>query len=205
MGGRGSSKRWLERQSKDPYVAQAQRLGYRSRAVFKLQEIDQSEKLFRPGGTVVDLGAAPGGFSQFAAERVSPQGRVLAIDLLAMDPFVGVDFFQGDFTEDETNEWLLANLSSGADIVISDMAPNISGHRAVDQPRSMYLAELALELARQSLRPGGDFLVKLFQGEGFDGFVAEVRESFGKVKLIKPKASRAASREMYLLARSHQM
>ena len=186
-------------------MAEAQRFGYRSRAVFKLREIDQSERLFRSGLTVIDLGAAPGGFSQYVAERVAPGGKVIALDLLPMDSMAGVEIIQGDFTEDETVRALSTKLSSTVDLVISDMAPNISGNRAVDQPKSMYLTELALDFARQTLSPGGHFLVKLFQGEGFDEFVTETRASFKKVKLIKPKASRSASREMYLLARSHQM
>lgn len=197
-----SSQRWLARQQRDPYVAQAQAEGYRSRAVYKLIEIDKKERLLRPGLVVVDLGAAPGGFSQYAAERVGSAGRVIAVDRLAMDPLPGVEFIEGDFTEDETLRELEAKIRGGADLVMSDMAPNISGTKAVDQPRAMYLAELALDLARTALRPGGTLLVKCFQGEGFETFRAQARENFTEVRLRKPRASRPKSREIYLLARN---
>lgn len=200
--GTPSSQRWLARQQRDPYVARARADGYRSRAVYKLIEIDRRERLLRPGMVVVDLGAAPGGFSQYAAQRVGPAGRVIALDRLIMDPLPGVEFLAGDFTEDETLRRLEAKITEGADLVMSDMAPNISGNRAVDQPRAMYLAELALDLAQRSLRPGGSLLVKCFQGEGIDDLRTAARRVFGEVKLRKPKASRPKSPEIYLLARN---
>ncbi len=206
MARRGSSGRWLRRQRRDPYVARSREEGYRSRAAYKLQQLDAGERLLRSGMVVVDLGAAPGGFSQYAAERVGAKGRVVAIDLLPMDPIAGADILQGDFSSEATLASLRATLGErGVDLVISDMAPNITGNRAVDQPRGMLLAELALEFAREQLNPGGDLVVKLFQGEGFEAFVTDVRSSFDRVRMIKPAASRSASREMYLLARQLQM
>jgi 23S rRNA (uridine2552-2'-O)-methyltransferase len=203
---RGSSDRWLRRQRRDPYVARSRDEGYRSRATYKLQEIDASQKLLRPGMVVVDLGAAPGGFSQYAAQRVGEKGRVVALDLLPMDPIGGVDILQGDFTTEATLETLREMLGERAvDLVISDMAPNITGNSAVDQPRGMLLAEMALEFAREQLKPGGGLVVKLFQGEGFEAFVTDARSSFRRVRTVKPAASRSASREMYLLARQLQM
>lgn len=205
MAKRGSSDRWLRRQKRDPYVAQSQIDGYRSRAVYKLQQLDASEKLLRRGGVVVDLGSAPGGFSQYAASRVGDTGQVLAVDLLPMDSIAGVEFVQGDFTTDATLAELCEKLTVKPDLVLSDMAPNITGTSAVDQPRAMLLAELALEFARDQLKPRGDLVVKLFQGEGFEAFVRDARRSFGRVKICKPAASRSASREMYLLARHLKM
>lgn len=203
---RGSGGSWRERQEKDPYVREARRGGWRSRAVFKLEEIDRKEKLVKPGMLCVDLGAAPGGWTQYVAERLGGQGRVVALDLLPMDPLPDVEVIQGDFTEEAVLERLLGTLGGArADLVLSDMAPNISGTRAVDQPRSMYIAELALDLARQVLAPGGSFVCKLFQGAGFEEFLREARTSFGKVRTVKPKASRAASRETYLVARNYQL
>jgi len=203
---RGSSGTWRERQEKDPYVREARRGGWRSRAVFKLEEIDRKEKLLKPGMLCVDLGAAPGGWTQYVAERLSGRGRVVALDLLPMDPLPDVEVIQGDFTEGVVLDRLLGTLAGArADLVLSDMAPNISGTRAVDQPRSMYLAELALDLARQVLAPGGSFVCKLFQGAGFEEFLRDARTSFGKVRTVKPKASRAASRETYLVARNYQL
>jgi 23S rRNA (uridine2552-2'-O)-methyltransferase len=199
-----SSRRWLKEHFEDPYVREAQAAGYRSRAAFKLLEIQAKDRLLRPGMTVVDLGAAPGGWSQVVAAAVGARGRVLATDLLEMDPLPGVEFIQGDFREQEVLDRLLEGLGADkADLVISDMAPNISGMGAVDQPRAIYLAELALELCREVLRPGGDLLVKLFQGEGFDAYMAELRRVFRQVKVRKPKASRARSRELYVLARNY--
>ncbi|MGD8498351.1 MAG: 23S rRNA (uridine(2552)-2'-O)-methyltransferase RlmE [Chromatiales bacterium] len=199
-----SSRRWLKEHFDDPYVREAQAAGYRSRAAFKLLEIQAKDRLLRPGMTVVDLGAAPGGWSQVAAAVVGARGCVLATDLLEMDPLPGVEFIQGDFREQEVLDRLLESLGADkADLVISDMAPNISGMGAVDQPRAMYLAELALDLCREVLRPGGDLLVKLFQGEGFDAYMAELRRVFRQVKVRKPKASRARSRELYVLARNY--
>ena len=205
MAKSGSSDRWLRRQERDPYVGRSQLDGYRSRAVYKLQQLDAAEKLLRPGAVVVDLGAAPGGFSQYAAERVGASGQVVAVDLLPMDAIPGVEVIQGDFTTSETLARLLAVLSGAPDLVMSDMAPNISGNKAVDQPRSMLLAELALEFAVEHLQPRGDLVVKLFQGEGFEAFVGDARRRFERVKVRKPVASRSASREMYLLARHLKM
>ncbi len=204
MGRRsGSSKDWLQRQRRDAYVARSRAAGYRSRAAYKLVEIDDQVRLLRPGMSCVDLGAAPGGWSQVAAERVAPGGRVLALDVLPMAPIAGVDFMQGDFTEPETLAALRAALGADrVDLVMSDMAPNISGNRAVDQARAMYLAELALELAREVLRPGGSLLVKLFQGEGFEAYRHAAEALFHQLKFKKPPASRSKSREMYLLARN---
>lgn len=199
-----SSHRWRERQSRDPFVARAARDGWRSRAVYKLEEIDRRERLIRRGEICVDLGAAPGGFSQYAARRVGPTGRVIAIDLLEMDPIAGVDFILADFTTAAALDALRERLQGAAvGLVISDMAPNISGNRAIDQPRSMGLVETAFDFACEVLEPGGDFLAKMFQGEGFTEFVAAARHSFRTVKLVKPKASRAGSREIYLLARQY--
>ncbi len=199
----GSSQRWRQRQERDIYVEQAERGGWRSRAVFKLQQIQEKERLLRNGVVCVDLGAAPGGWSQLAAKLVGPTGRVIAIDLLPMEPIPGVEFLQGDFTAPETLE-ALRNLvgPKPVDLVMSDMAPNISGNRAMDQPRSMALVDEALAFAGEVLRPGGDFLVKAFQGEGVDAFTRELRTRFKTVKTLKPKASRSESREIYLLARS---
>ena len=202
----GSSQRWRQRQDRDIYVEQAERAGWRSRAVFKLEQIQQKEHLLRSGSVCVDLGAAPGSFSQLAARLVGPTGRVIAVDLLPMEPIPGVDFLAGDFTSAETLQALRGLVAARpVDLVMSDMAPNISGNRAIDQPRSMALADEALAFAREVLRPGGDFLVKAFQGEGVDAFTRELRTCFKTVKTIKPKASRAESREIYLLARSFVM
>jgi 23S rRNA (uridine2552-2'-O)-methyltransferase len=197
-----SSQRWLQRQGQDPYVRRAQAEGWRSRAVFKLEELDRRDRLIRPGMVVVDLGAAPGGWSQYVARRLDGRGRVLALDVLPMDALAGVEDLQGDFTEDSVLEALLARLDGQpVDLVLTDMAPNMSGTRAVDQPRAMMLAELALEFARRVLRPGGDFVAKLFHGEGFDEFVRECRGCFAQVRARKPQASRGDSRETYLVAR----
>jgi 23S rRNA (uridine2552-2'-O)-methyltransferase len=202
----GSSQRWRQRQERDIYVEQAGRAGWRSRAVFKLEQIQAKERLLKSGNVCVDLGAAPGSFSQLAARLVGPTGRVIAVDLLPMEPIPGVDFLQGDFTSPETLE-ALRQLVAGrpVDLVMSDTAPNISGNRAIDQPRSMALLDAALLFAREVLRPGGDFLVKAFQGEGVDVFTRELKTLFETVKTIKPKASRSESREIYLLARSYGM
>lgn len=202
----GSSQRWRQRQERDIYVEQAGRAGYRARAVFKLEQIQAKERLLKPGTVCVDLGSAPGSWSQLAAKLVGSTGKVVAVDLLPMDAIPGVDFLEGDFTKSETVDALRALLGSRpVDLVMSDMAPNISGNRAIDQPRSMGLIEEALVFAREVLRPGGDFLCKAFQGEGIDAFVKELRASFKTVKIIKPKASRPESREIYLLARTFGM
>jgi 23S rRNA (uridine2552-2'-O)-methyltransferase len=200
---RRSSGSWRERQERDPFVQRARREGWRSRAVFKLEEIDRREKLLRPGMVCVDLGAAPGGWSQYVSGKLSGRARIVATDLLPMDALPDVEFLQGDFREDEVFERLLEAVGEfGADLVMSDMAPNITGTKVVDQPRSMYLAELALDMARRILKPGGNFVCKVFQGEGFDEFVRDARNSFERVRVIKPEASRSASREVYLVARN---
>lgn len=201
-----SSNRWRARQEKDPYVQLARKEGWRSRAVFKLQQILDKERLLKPGMVCIDLGAAPGGWSQLVAKRLGGRVRIIAIDLLPMDSLPSVEFLEGDFTTDEMLRELRALLGgASADLVMSDMAPNISGTKAVDQPRSMYLAELALDFARQTLGANGSFICKLFQGEGTDAFIAEARGSFGRVKAMKPKASRAGSSEIYLVARNYQL
>lgn len=199
-----SSGRWLKEHFDDEYVKKAQQMGYRSRAAFKLLEINEKDRLLKRGMTVVDLGAAPGGWSQIAAEAVGDSGKVVALDILPMDPLPGVEIIEGDFREQETLDALLQVLDErGVDLVMSDMAPNTSGMKSVDQPRAMYLAELTLELARLVLRPGGDLIVKVFHGEGFEAFMADLRTSFRKVYTRKPKASRPRSREVYVLARNY--
>jgi len=205
-GPRRSGGSWRERQERDPYVREARREGWRSRAVYKLKQIDERERLFRPGMVCVDLGAAPGGWSQYAGARLNGNGRIIALDVLPMDALPFVEFLQGDFTDDEIFIKLQQRLAGQpVDLVMSDMAPNMSGNRAVDQPRAMYLAELAFDFARRVLAQGGSFVCKLFQGEGFDAFVADVRTSFERVKVNKPKASRAGSREVYLVARNYRL
>ena len=200
-----SSNQWLREHFTDEYVRRAQQEGYRSRAAYKLLEIHQKDRLLRAGMTVVDLGAAPGGWSQLAARHVGGQGAVIALDILPMEPLPGVEFIQGDFRETMVLNQLLEILANRpVDLVISDMAPNTSGIKAVDQPRGMYLAELALAFAQERLRPGGDFLVKVFQGEGFDPFLQNLRRMFAGVAPRKPKASRARSAEQYLLARNYR-
>ena len=203
---RRSKGSWRERQERDPYVARARSEGWRSRAVYKLEQIDRKEKLLRPGMICVDLGAAPGSWSQYVTEKLGGRVRIIALDLLPMDALPSVTFIQGDFRQDDTLEDLEAELGDDrADLVMSDMAPNISGNRSVDQPRSMYLAELALELCGRALRNGGDFVCKLFQGEGTDAFIAAARQRFGRVRVMKPDASRPGSREVYLVARNYQL
>jgi len=197
-----SSGRWLQEHEKDPYVLRARKEGYRSRASYKLLELDAKDRLFRPGMVVVDLGAAPGGWSQIAAQKVGDRGRVIASDILPMDSIAGVDFIQGDFTEDSVFEEILAALGDDkADLVISDMAPNMSGMKAVDQPRAMYLMELAVDMARQILKPGGVFVAKLFQGEGSDVLLQDLKKMFQTLVVRKPDASRARSREVYVVAK----
>jgi len=196
-----TSASWMKEHFDDPYVKQSWQDGYRSRASYKLLALDDKDKLFRPGMTVIDLGAAPGGWSQVAAERVGDKGVVIASDILEMDALAGVDFIQGDFTEEQVLNALLDRLQNRpVDLVMSDMAPNMSGMTAIDQPQAMYLVELALELARDTLSPGGRFLVKVFQGEGFDDYLKALRNDFQRVVTRKPDASRARSREVYLLA-----
>lgn len=198
-----SSRRWLKEHFDDSFVRQAQAEGWRSRAVFKLKEMDRKDRLIKPGMTVVDLGAAPGGWSQYVASRLQGRGRIVALDILPMDTIDGVDVITADFTEDEA----LAALQSlcrdeKVDLVLCDMAPNISGMAAVDQPRAMYLAELAFDFAINHLRVGGDLVVKLFQGEGFDPLLASLRTQFERVVMRKPEASRPRSREVYAVARA---
>ena len=197
-----TSKRWLKEHFDDKYVQQAQADGWRSRAAFKLLEIQDKDRLIKPGMTVVDLGAAPGGWTQVAAKLVGDNGFVLASDILDMDPFPGVEFVKGDFKEAEVYDRILKSLGDRkVDLVISDMAPNMSGMASVDQPGSMYLVELALDMARQVLKPNGHFVAKVFQGEGFDEFIKEARSAFAKVVIRKPKASRPRSREVYVVAK----
>ncbi|MCK0715067.1 23S rRNA (uridine(2552)-2'-O)-methyltransferase RlmE [Chromohalobacter sarecensis] len=196
-----SSASWLKEHFDDRYVQRSWQDGYRSRASYKLLELDTKDALLKPGMTVIDLGAAPGGWSQIAADRVGAKGCVVASDILEVDALAGVTFVQGDFTEMEVLERILAALEGRrVDLVMSDMAPNMSGMAAIDQPQAMYLVELALDLARQTLSPGGRFLAKVFQGEGFDAYLKELRSSFRKVTTRKPEASRARSREVYLFA-----
>ena len=201
-----SSARWLKEHFADPFVQRAQSEGWRSRAVFKLEQIQASERLLRPGMRCVDLGAAPGSWSQYAARIVGGKSRIVATDILPMDALPGVEFVQGDFREAATLEQVLRCVGSDkVDLVMSDMAPNMAGIDAVDQPRSMYLAELALEFADRALAPGGDLLVKLFQGAGFEQIIRDARSRYGRVVTKKPKASRSRSPEIYLLARQFGM
>ncbi len=189
----------------DHYVMKAKEEGYRSRACYKLMEIDDKDKLIKPGMTVVDLGSAPGGWSQVAAKRVGDHGLVVASDILPMDGIAGVTFLKGDFTEEAVFDELMTIIGNRpVDLVISDMAPNMSGLSAVDQPSAMYLVELALDMARQVLKPGGNYAAKVFQGEGFDEYLKDMRSSFQKVVTRKPESSRARSREVYLVAKGYK-
>lgn len=197
-----TSAAWLKEHVDDVWVQKAQKDGYRSRATYKLAEIDDKDRLLRPGMTVIDLGSAPGGWSQLLSERLGGRGTILASDILPMDAIPDVQFIQGDFTEEDVLQQLLDAMGDRqADLVISDMAPNLSGMNAIDQPKAMYLVELALDLAEQVLRPGGDFLAKVFQGEGYEDYLKLLRSRFDKVLTRKPEASRARSREVYLLGR----
>ena len=198
---RSSSKAWLKEHFSDQWVAKAQAEGYRSRASFKLLEMHEKDRLFRPGMTVLDLGAAPGGWSQVAGRLMGSHGTVIASDILPMDALPDVTFIEGDFREDAVYEQILAALGDRkADLVMSDMAPNMSGNKGVDQPRAMYLAELALDMAERVLEPDGQFLVKVFQGEGFDEYRQMLLQRFDRVVSRKPAASRARSTEVYQLA-----
>ena len=197
-----SSADWLKEHVDDIWVQKAQQDGYRTRASYKLIELDDKDKLIRPGSVVVDLGSAPGGWSQVVAQRVGEKGLVIASDILEMDAIADVTFIQGDFTTEEVYDQL-ADVIDGrpVDLVISDMAPNMSGMSSIDQPGAMYLVELALDMARQVLKPNGSFVAKVFQGEGFDAYLADMKQSFAKVMIRKPKASRARSREVYIVAK----
>lgn len=203
---RKSSSSWRDRQERDPYVQQARRDGWRSRAVYKLEQIDQKERFLRPDMVCVDVGSAPGSWSQFVTRKLKGRARIVAVDILPMDSLADVEFIQGDFQDEAVFEQILAAIGDeGVDLVMSDIAPNITGTRVVDQPRSMVLVELALDLARRVLKPGGSFVCKVFQGEGIDEFVIDARNSFKRVKVMKPKASRAGNREVYLVARNYQL
>lgn len=199
-----SSQRWLQEHANDQYVKQAQKEGYRSRAVYKLAQLDERDRLFYPNMTIIDLGAAPGGWSQWAQQRLQKKCRIFALDILPMEALADVTFLQGDFREEAVLNQLLELLGQQkAHLVMSDMAPNMSGVRAVDQPSSMYLAELARDLAFEVLAPKGDFVSKLFQGEGFDEYIRSLRTRFKQVLIRKPDASRARSAEVYALARQY--
>ena len=200
-----SSTAWLKEHFSDPYVKEAQRLGLRSRAVFKLIEIQKKDRIIKPGMTVVDLGSAPGGWSQYAAQEVGKNGCVIASDILPMDELDGVEFIQGDFTENEVLKKIMDCVENEkVDLVISDMAPNLSGIQAVDQSKSMYLSELALDLAQQILKKNGSIVFKVFQGEGFDELLSQVRVCFSKVNIRKPFSSRSRSREVYLVGKAYK-
>ncbi len=200
-----SSSRWLAEHFKDQFVQKAHKQKLRSRAYFKIDEIQQSDRLFKQGMTIVDLGAAPGGWSQFAVSQIGGKGRVIACDILEMDPIAGVDFLQGDFREESVLSALLERVGEKkVDVVMSDMAPNFSGMPSVDIPRAMYLVELALDMCRQVLAKNGSFVVKVFQGEGFDEYLREIRAMFTKVKVRKPEASRGRSREVYIVAMGYK-
>lgn len=201
-----SSARWMQEHFDDEYVKKAQRLGLRSRAVFKLEEINNKDKLLKLGMKVVDLGAAPGGWSEYAAKVVGDKGQVIACDILTMDPLAGVDFLQGDFREEPVLNALLTKIEGTdslrqIDVVMSDMAANMTGNESADSARSMYLVELALDMCNQVLKKNGSFVVKVFQGEGFDQFMKDVKQLFNIVKTRKPDSSRARSREVYLVAK----
>lgn len=200
-----SSKRWLEEHFSDQFVKKAQKEGFRSRSAYKLLEIQEKDRLFKKGMTVVDLGSAPGGWAQVVVKILQGQGKVFALDILPMDPLEGVSFIQEDFTEEAAVHHLLALMQGERpDVVLSDMAPNISGITVSDQSKSMYLAELALDFAKQVLTQKGSYLVKVFQGEGFDSYLKDLRKHFNHVKIRKPSASRGRSKEIYLLAEGYQ-
>lgn len=201
-----SSNRWLQEHFDDLYVKKAQAEGYRSRAVYKLKEVDEKELLLRPGMTVVDLGAAPGGWTQYVTERLQGRGRVIALDILPMDALPDVEMIVGDFREEEVLQKLMDLIPErSVDLLLSDMAPNMSGTTAIDIPRAMYLLELAFDFAGNMLKPGGSVLFKVFHGSGFDELVKQVKSSFDKVVIRKPAASRARSKETYLLAKGYNL
>ncbi|MDO6446426.1 23S rRNA (uridine(2552)-2'-O)-methyltransferase RlmE [Colwellia sp. 1_MG-2023] len=196
-----SSQKWMQEHFEDEYVKKAKKLGLRSRAVFKIEEINKKDKLIKPGMKVVDLGAAPGGWSEYAVKAVGDSGQVVACDILGMDPIAGVDFLQGDFREEAVLDALLTRINGkNIDVVMSDMAANFTGNDSADSARSMYLVELALDMCHQVLKKNGAFVVKVFQGEGFEQFMKETRQVFKTVKTRKPQSSRARSREVYLVA-----
>lgn len=196
-----SSTRWLKEHFDDHFVQKAQKMGLRSRAAFKLEEINQQDKLIKPGMTVVDLGSAPGSWSQFCVGVVGGSGTIIACDILPMDPINGVSFLQGDFRDEAVLEALLSRINGqNVDVVLSDMAPNMSGNDTTDQARSIYLVELALDMCHKVLKPNGSFVVKVFQGDGFEQFLKDVRAAFSTVKIRKPDSSRARSRETYIVA-----
>lgn len=201
-----SSNRWLQEHFDDVFVKKAHAEGYRSRAVYKLKEVDEKEHLLKPGITVVDLGAAPGGWTQYVAEKLDGRGTIVALDILPMDALPDVQFIQGDFREDVVLEQLMKLIPNrGVDLLLSDMAPNMSGSAAVDIPRAMYLVELAFDFGNKMLKPGGTLLMKVFHGEGFDDLVKQARRQFDKVVIRKPSASRSRSRETYLLAKGYNL
>ncbi|MDP4537117.1 23S rRNA (uridine(2552)-2'-O)-methyltransferase RlmE [Alkalimonas collagenimarina] len=200
-----SSTRWLKEHFDDHFVQKAQKQGLRSRAAFKLEAIQQQDQLIKPGMTVVDLGSAPGSWSQMAARLVQPSGQVIACDILPMDPLPGVSFLQGDFREDAVLQALLSRIEGrNVDVVLSDMAPNMSGNQTTDQARAMYLIELALDMCHQVLKQNGSFVVKVFHGDGFENYLQAVREVFTKVKSRKPESSRSRSREAYIVATGYK-
>ena len=197
-----SSHQWMQEHFQDEYVKKAQAMGLRSRAVFKLMEIQEKDRIIYPGINIVDLGAAPGGWSEYARKLLAKSDKVVALDILPMEPIDGVDFILGDFREHAVLDELFRVLDGGQiDLLLSDMAPNISGNKGMDQPRAIYLGELALDAAHTMLRKGGVFLIKMFQGEGFDDFHRQVKQHFNSVVIRKPKASRATSNEVYILAK----
>lgn len=201
-----SSKRWLDEHFNDVYVKKAQAEGYRSRAIYKLKEVDEKETLLKPGMTVVDLGAAPGGWTQYVTEKLQGRGFIVALDILPMDAFPDVTFIQGDFREDNVLQELINLIPERSlDLLLSDMAPNMSGSTGIDIPRAMYLVELAFDFAEKMLKPGGTMLVKVFHGSGFDDIVKQARASFEKVVIRKPSASRSRSKETYLLAKGYNL
>ncbi len=206
MSKKKPSKEWVQKQNNDPYVKQARESHYRSRAVYKLQEIDKKDGLIKPNYCVVDLGSAPGSWSQYVSERIGANGRVIAVDILPMEPIEGVLFTQGDFTDETVEKAFLHQIGEkGADLVISDMAPNLSGIRDSDQARSMAMAELIYDFCHQALKPGGDLLIKLFEGSGTSEYRQLLKQHFDKVMTRKPGASRDKSREFYILARSYRL
>lgn len=195
-----SQTRWLQEHFSDPYVKEAHKRGLRSRASFKLEELQERDNLIRRGNTVVDLGAAPGGWSEFAVKCIGDDGRLVACDILPMTPIRGVEFLQGDFRDEQVFTRLYEMIGGGAQVVLSDMAPNMSGNNAIDQPRAMLLSELALDMARRVLKKGGTFVVKVFQGEGSQEYLSQLRQDFEQVRVRKPDASRDRSREVYMVA-----